>query len=73
MTAEGDTVDSEEYCRQLLTQALELTQNESLRMSLQEIIDTEFGSNNIEFARLTTAEVIFYLLYLYYLTFYYII
>ena len=61
-TAEGEALDSEEYCRQLLTQALELTQNENLRMALQEIIDNEFGggSNNIDFSRLTTAEVSFF-------------
>jgi hypothetical protein len=59
-TAEGEALDSEEYCRQLLTQALELTQNENLRVALQEIIDNEFGggSNNIDFSRLTTAEVL---------------
>jgi hypothetical protein len=56
---EGEALDSEEYCRQLLTQALELTQNENLRMSLQEIIDIEFGggSKTIDLSRLTTAEV----------------
>lgn len=56
---DGENLDSEEYCRQLLTQALELTQNENLRISLQQIIDVEFGggSQNIDLTRLTTAEV----------------
>jgi hypothetical protein len=55
---DGEGIETDEYVRQLLTQALELTQNENLRLSLQEIIDTEFGGGkNIEFSRLTTAEV----------------
>lgn len=43
-----------------MTQALELTQNENLRVSLQQIIDVEFGgaSQNIDLMRLTTAEVL---------------
>lgn len=51
-------MESEEVCRQLITQALEITQNENLRLSLQQLIDKEYGgSENIELSRMTTEDV----------------
>jgi len=48
--------ETEEHCRQLLCQALELTHNESLRQSLQHIIDKEYGGF-VEIPRLTTEDI----------------
>ncbi len=56
MANEADV--AEEYCRQLINQALELTQNESLRLSLQQLLDREYGGA-IELPRLTTEDVCF--------------
>mmetsp|Transcript_11288 Transcript_11288/g.17176 ORF Transcript_11288/g.17176 Transcript_11288/m.17176 type:complete len:828 (-) Transcript_11288:222-2705(-) len=47
--------DNEEHCHQLLCQALELTHSESLRQSLQQIIDKEFGGMT-DMPRFTTEE-----------------
>lgn len=47
---------AEDYCRQLINQALELTQNESLRLSLQQLLDREYGGT-IDLPRLTTDDI----------------
>lgn len=52
---EGD-FESEEFCRQLINQALEITQNESLRLALQQLLDREY-CGTIELPRLTTEQV----------------
>jgi uncharacterized membrane protein YheB (UPF0754 family) len=46
------------FCHQLINQALEITQNENLRLSLQQLLDKEYGSGEtIDLTRMTTEDV----------------
>jgi hypothetical protein len=52
--------ESDIYCRQLISQALEITQNENLRLSLQLLLDQEYcgGSGTmIDLPRMNTEDV----------------